>query len=299
MPICFWSRCHCPDNQPCVEHTGLGCSILNGVAITDVTQVADANTRAGEVALGRLGVDTQRAEAIVRDLEARKAELERERDDLERMARDADSMSERRAVVERERQIARRYQNLSNELVAITDEITALGDSAQVAVAPLSAALRIPYSDPAGYCTCYQAKLDQLDAIANQITAEQAAMAQANAAFNSARTLVLPKLRFTFTIAAGVVILIFIILGVGAGWVIAAFVALMFTAITVLGLAAQMGSRRGALLASRTRLYKLWLSYYRIQVIPTCIRPPIGDEEEEDHGHHRPEEEDGEKPRPA
>jgi hypothetical protein len=277
MPICFWNRCHCPDAQPCVEHVGTGCSLINGVAITAASQVNDANTRAGEVALGRLTGDTQRVDAIIRDLEARKADIERERRELEQAAQQADSRSKRRAVVDRERAIEARYRTLSDDLVALTDELHALGNSAQIAVAPLSAALRIPFSDPTGYCTCYDAKLAQLHGLAAQIAAEQATMAAANAAYNAARAVVIPKLRFTFTIAGTVFLLIFIILGLGTGVVIAAFVALLFTAITVLGLAIQTGVRRAALLASRARLYALWLSYYRTQTIPTCLPTVVDD----------------------
>lgn len=272
MPICFWNLCHCPDIQPCVEHTGRGCSIVNGTAITNATQVDDAITRGAEVALGNLGSDIQRVGEITRQLEARKADLERERSELERDANAADSMSERRAVVERERAIARRYERLGDELTAVVDELEALGNPAQVAVAPLSAALVIPYSDATGYCACYQEKLRQLSALAAQITAELATLATATAAYNAARTIILPKLRVTFTIAFGVLILVFVILGVAAGLVIGAFLALMFTAITVVALAIQLGTRRAAVLQSRVRLYKLWLSYYRIQQIPTCIQ---------------------------
>lgn len=280
MPICFWNLCHCPDAQPCVEHTGTGCSIVNGTAIGNVTQVVDANTRAGEVALGSLGVDTQRADAIVLQLETRKAEIERERSELETAGQQANTMAKRRAVIARQRAIARRYARLGDELTALAAELDRLGDTAQVAVAPLSAALQIPYADPSGYCACYRAKLAQLQALATQITAELATMAAANAAYNAARAAAIPKLRLTFTLAAGVFIALFILLGVPAGLVLAAFIALLFTAVTVLGLAVQLGMRRSALLRSRAALYALWLDYYRIQTIPTCQRS-VGSKKED------------------
>jgi hypothetical protein len=272
MPICFWNLCHCPDAQPCTEHTGTGCSIVNGQPITDPSQVDDAVTRAGEVAIGKITGDMQRADAIVRQLEARKAELERERDDFERESRDADSYSKRRALIQRERDIARRNEKLGDELTALAEELHALGNSAQVAVAPLSNALQIPFSDPTGYCTCYQAKVAQLQALAAQIAAEQVTLGAATTAYNAARAVVIPKLKITFSIASVVFLAIFLLLGGAVGAVIGAFVALLFTAVTVVGLAVQLGMRRAAVLRSRARLYALWLSYYRLQTIPTCVR---------------------------
>ncbi len=282
MPICFWKLCHCPDQQPCVEHVGIGCSILNGRAIAVETDVDDPVTRAAEVAIAQLERDRQRVDEIRRRLEDRKAQLERERQELEQQAAAADSRRDRRAVVEKERELARRHEHLSDELVALTDEIDALGNSAMTAMATVSGALKIPYSDPTGYCACYDDKLRQLSALAAQIMAELATLAAAMVAYNAARAAAIPKLRVTFTIALLVFLLMFIFLSLGAALVVGGFLALMFTAITVVGLAFQMAVRRAAMLQSRLRLLKLRLSYYRIQQIPTCQPADEDDDDERD-----------------
>lgn len=268
MPICFWNLCHCPDAQPCVEHTGTGCSIVNGTAITSATQVEDALTRAAEVALGNLSGDLQRAEEITRQLEARKVALERERADFERQANAAGSMSERRAVVQRQRAIAERYARLDGELRAVVAEITALGNAAQVSVAPLSAALVIPYSDAAGYCACYSEKVRRLGAINAQITAELATLGAATAAFNGTRATFRPAI--PFAAPAILILLLFIIISAGVGYLITALVTACLTAMAVLTLAGTIAAQKSAILQSQVRLYKLWLSYYRVQQIPTC-----------------------------
>jgi len=270
MPICFWNLCHCPDAQPqpCVEHTGTGCSIVNGTAITNAAQVDDAITREAEVALGNLSGDLQRAEEITRQLEARKTDLERERADFERQANAADSMSERRAVVQQQQAIAQRYARLDGELRAVTAEINALGNSARVSVAPLSAALIIPYSDAAGYCACYSEKVRQLGSIRSQITAELATLAAATAAFNGTRAGIRPIA--PFALPGVLVLLLFIVIGAGLGFLLTALVTACLTALAVLTLAATLAAQKSAILQSQVRLYKLWLSYYRIQQIPTC-----------------------------
>src|SRR5205085_11673359 len=100
----------------------------------------------------------------------------------------------------------------------------------------------------------------------------------------------IPKLRLTFTIAFTVFLLAFIFLSLGAALVVGAFLALMFTAVTVLGLAIQMGVRRAAVLASRKRLLQLRLSYYRRQEIPTCV---AADDDDDDCDDDDGEDDDG------
>ena len=288
MPICFWNLCHCPDAQPCTEHTGTGCSIVNGTAVTDEKQIDDAVTRGGEAAIAKTESDKQRVEQIVRDLEARKAQLERERSELERQANDADSRDERRAVVEQQRVLMRRHQNLEAEVRALAAEIDGLGAPAAALVAPLSAALKRPYTDAAGYCACYTEKLARLTALDGQITTETTNLGTVTASYNAARTVVLPKLRITFTLAFVIFLMAFIWLSVGAALVVGAFLALLFTAASVVGLAAQLGTRRSAVFQSRAALYTLWLSYYRVQQIPTCIRDvDVDDDEHEENGDNR------------
>ncbi len=158
------------------------------------------------------------------------------------------------------------------EVTALAKEIDGLGTSYITAATTISSALVMPYSDSTGYCKCYTAKLADLTRLSTAIAAELATHTAAVAALNAAKTAVFPKLKFTLTIAIGAVLIVFIILGFWAGLAIAAFVSLMFIAITVVGLAIQMGVRKNAVLVSRIALLKLWLSYYRIQQIPTCVK---------------------------
>ncbi len=286
MPACFWILCHCPDQEPCAEHTGTGCSFLGGRFISAEDQVGDAVTRECEAALAQLDRDSQRLDQIKAQLEARKAELERDRQDLDQQAAAASTRADRQAVVNREREIERKYRNLETEVRDLVREIDNLGNASMTAMTTVSGRLLIPYSDPSGYCECYQEKLRQLARLATSITAELATLAAATAAFNAAKAAAIPKLRITFTLAAGIFLALFIILGVPQGLVVAAFIALLFAAITVIGLVIQLASRRSAMLASRKRLLALRLSYYRIQQIPTCQPVDEDDDDEEDDDDH-------------
>jgi hypothetical protein len=185
-------------------------------------------------------------------------------------------MSERRAVVQQLQAIAQRYARLEGELRAVSAEINALGNSAQSAVAPLSAALVIPYSDAAGYCACYNEKVRQLGAIGAQITAELATLAAATATFNATRATFTPALPI---LVPGVLVLVlFIIFSAALGFILTALITAALTALAVLSLAVNLAVQKAAVLQSRVRLYTLWLSYYRVQQIPTCM--PAADEGE-------------------
>ena len=272
MPSCFWSLCDCPIEQPCPEHDGTGCSLINGKAIEKEADVADAITHAAEAAIAQLEGDTVRLDEIRKTLEDHKTQLEKERDGLEKQAQQAKTKAQRQALVDEERAIAKRHEHLEAEIKALVAEIDALGASFATAAAKITAALAIPYSDPAGYCTCYKAKLADLTKLAGKITVERTTLAAATTAYNSARAGVVPKLKITFSIAIGIFVWLFVMFGTFKGRVFAAFIALLITAIVVVGLCLQLYSLKRAMLQSRIALLKLLLSYYRTQQIPTCVK---------------------------
>src|SRR4051812_32206037 len=105
MPSCFWSLCDCPIEQPCPEHDGSGCSLLNGKAIEKESDVDDAVTHSAEAAIAQLEQDKVRLDAIKRQLEDHKTQLEKEKADLEKMAQNAGSRAQRQAVIDEERAI--------------------------------------------------------------------------------------------------------------------------------------------------------------------------------------------------
>jgi hypothetical protein len=289
MPSCYWSLCDCPQKQPCPEHDGAGCSVLNGKLIANEADIDDAVTRSTEAAIAQIEGDAARVEAIRTTLEARKAELEKARNDLEQEAQRASSMADRKALVDHQRAIAAKYANLSAEITGYVNEIDALGNSYITAATTISKAIVQPYTDPAGYCACYQAKLADLNRLSGLITTEMATMAAATASLNAAKTAVFPKLKFTLTVAIGAVLIVFIIMGFWPGLALAALVSSMFVAITVAGLAIQFAVHRHALLTSRVALLGYWLSYYRVQQVPTCVKAPrtIGSGAAPEHSDHR------------
>jgi hypothetical protein len=287
MPSCYWSLCDCPKTHPCPEHDGTGCSVLNGKQITTEADVDDAVTRSTEAAIAQLQGDVARLTQIRNVLQAKKAQLEKERSDLEQQSQAATNRAERQAVIDQQRAIAAKHANLSAEITGYVNEIDGLGTSYVTAATTISTAIVLPYSDPAGYCACYQAKLADLNRLSGLITTEMATLAAATASLNAAKTAVVPKLKFTLTVATGVVLIVFIILGFWAGLAIAAFLSLMFVALTVVGLAIQLGVRQNARLVSRIALLGYWLSYYRVQQVPTCLKAVHKDHARPEHADHR------------
>jgi hypothetical protein len=273
MTVCYWQLCDCPTNQPCTEHRGLGCSNLNGVAISSDVQVQDANTVGGDAAIAELSDDKQKLASLKAQLDARKAEIERDKAALDAAFRNATNRAQRRAAVDMSEAIAKKYEHLSDELRKVMDQIAATGVGAQVAVNRLSSRLIIPYAAAGGYCSCYQRKQQVLAAIASQLTAEQARSGVLLAQYNAYKVRVYPDLRFTFTIASGFVIFMFVNFGIMVG-LASALVTSLVIVIILLAMIIDTVNMQDALVDSEAKIGSLTLGYYRIQQIPVCLPAP-------------------------
>jgi hypothetical protein len=281
MPVCYWTLCHCPDAQPCAEHEGIECGTFGGRSISDESQVQDAVTRDAENAILALADEDAKLDAVKARLDARKAELERDRDEFQRAVGEARSRAGRQRVIDLERAYESKYRNLNAELLATVAELDAIGQGPQAIVARLSNRVVIPYSSATGYCACYQRKRDRLAALGRQIAAEQTAVGAAQTRYNAYKAQLLPELKIVFSVATTFVIFGYLLFGFPTGHVIL-LLTVIAVAILVLAMVIDLVLLRAAIEASRTRLAKLFLAYYRVQQISTCRVPPPRDEEEED-----------------
>ena len=274
MTVCYWQLCDCPTNQPCTEHRGLGCSILHGVTITSDTQVQDANTAGGDAAIAQLTGDQQKLAQLKTQLDARKAEIERDKTELDTALRNAVNRAQRRAAADKYEVFVKKYEHLDDELRRVMDQINALGAGTQLAVSRLASRLIIPYAAAGGYCSCYQRKQQVLAAIASQLAAEQARYGVLLSQYNAAYSLAYPTLRFTFTIASGFAIFMFVFFAIKTAlfWT---FIDLLVVALVELAMIIGVWAMQVALLNSQVRIAQLTLGYYRIQQIPACTPAPV------------------------
>lgn len=269
MALCYWQLCDCPTNQPCTQHKGLSCSVVNGVSITSHIQVHDANTAGGDSAIAQLSGDKQKLAQLKTQLEARKAEIERDKADLDAAFHTATNRTQRRAAVDKSKAIAKKYEHLNDELRNAMDQITAMGAGAQVAVNKLSSRLIIPYMATGGYCSCYQRKQQVLAAIASQLAAEQARHGVLLARYNAYRAQVYPDLKFTFTIASAFVIFMFVYFELMVG-LASVLVTELVIVLVLIAMIIDVVNMQADLLDSEARIAALTLGYYRIQQIPAC-----------------------------
>jgi multidrug efflux pump subunit AcrA (membrane-fusion protein) len=279
MPQCFWQLCTCPDTQPCPEHKGLECSILNGRLITKPEDVNDALTAEAELSLVAMDADDTRLRQLTTQLETRKRDLEREKQDIERMLRNASGYSERKAAVARAKDLDARLSNLDSELRAILDELDVLERRWKWAVNRVSSRLILPYADPNGYCACYTRKVNRLSAVASMFAREQAIIAAVTAEMNAIRVqlqigfLQFTNLKLANTLAASLTILMFLLTGSLLTAILTLLVGLAAISIGLFILMLHKMTLTARSLAAQRRLLKLFLLYYRLQQIPTC-RPP-------------------------
>jgi len=275
MAVCYWQLCDCPSNQPCTEHHGLGCSSLNGVTITSDAQVQDANTVAGDAAIAQLSGDKQTLAQLKTQLEARKVEIERDKADLQAAFRNATNRAQRRAAVDMSEVMAKKYEHLNDELLKVMDQIAALGVGSQVAVNRLTSRLIIPYAATGGYCSCYQRKQQVLAALASQLAAEQTRHGAFLTHYSSYKAQQFPDLKFTFTIASGFVIFMFVFFGFGVGQASIVVTGLAIGLILI-AMLIDLVNMKADLLDSEEKILRLALGYYRIQQIPFCAPAPVG-----------------------
>jgi hypothetical protein len=168
MSICYWQLCHCPDATPCEEHQGFDCSLVDGVPITNESQIKDAITRSLEGALLVFAGDENQITAIKTRLEKHIAELQEEKSDIERDASAAADRHERSTAADRATRANERAKQIADEVDGVMDELAAMNTRWQTAVATGTARLIIPYADVVGYCPCYDRKKQRLAVIAGQ-----------------------------------------------------------------------------------------------------------------------------------
>lgn len=143
----------------------------------------------------------------------------------------------------------------------------------QVAVSRLTSRLIIPYAATGGYCSCYQRKQQVLAAIASQLAAEQARHGALLVQYNTYKAQVYPDLKFTFTIASGFVIFMFVYFGVGVG-LASVLVTELVVVLILIAMIIDVLNMQADLLASEAKIATLALGYYRIQQIPACTPAP-------------------------
>ncbi len=285
MPICYWNLCHCPDAQPCSEHSGLGCSRWGSQTIQSLSQVSDPITHDAELAAVALDNDQAEANRLRQDLERKKADLEREKNDLEQAFNSADSYSERRAVARRIEGMYDRLAKIQPELQQTIADLNTLNARASVRGALIGTYLIVPYSSASGYCACYTEKQNRLAAIASQRAAEvakltplfaqRAAIGQQVLGLFSSLPNPANIFKITGSLTFVAMLIAFIFLGIKAA-LIALLIGLIVIAIILITMIILLLSIDSQIMAVRQRIVRLDLQYYRLQSISTCVRPAAG-----------------------
>jgi len=280
MVLCYWGKCTCPDRQPCQEHHGNHCGLWNRVQVRQLSQVVDGVTRDADAAIARMTRDESDIDASIRTLEQRKRELEDTKRDLEGAFDNARSPGARRAAIAQGRRAEARVAVVQQELLRVTDDLDAMTQGWQGAFGRLSVRLVIPYTDPAGYCTCYADKQARLAAVNTQITTAMTQWSALKREFNLYRSNLANIVRTPLTIAAGLGLWAYIIFGIGAAFWKAIFVILLVIAILVIALAIRIAWIVKRMAALSRQVQGFQLTYYRMQSILTCIQlagdPPPG-----------------------
>jgi len=283
VPACFWDLCTCPDSQPCGEHDGFRCSILDGRTITSERDIVDDLTRRLEAAAATATGDVARLDEERARLEARAAEVERERADFERALSSASSIADRREVIRKAERLQQKYERTFDELMALGRDLDALVEPSQVAIARGFAAIRDPFSDPTGYCPCYDRKLDALTLLSALIKGEQTTIGNLQAlraAFRAnVAAAVKPVLSLGFVFGQ-ITALAYVFLGLGAATFLI-FVAGLVLILVLLSLLIALFKIDSELDAAIARLLRFLLAYYRVQQIPTCAQAVTPEEIEE------------------
>ncbi|MBT6048294.1 MAG: hypothetical protein HOI47_07300 [Candidatus Scalindua sp.] len=270
MVLCYWKLCSCPDSQPCSEHHGNHCGLFNGLQITNNNQVADSITSNADAAIQRMTADEAAIDAEIARSEARKKQLEEMKRELEAAFDGAQTISQRRAAIQKGKQAYSTAADVNQEIIAVTQKISALTTGWQSAFSVMSTRLIQPYSDPTGFCDCYNSKIKQLASINGQINTAMTAYNADRAELAIYQTNIVNIVKTPGTIVAGLGIWAYIIFGVGAALLKALFVILLFVAILVYALLIRILFivKRMARLSRQIQGFQL--IYYRVQNIGTC-----------------------------
>jgi hypothetical protein len=287
MAQCYWKLCHCPDSQPCAEHTGFFCSTFNGATVDEPGDVNDTVTRDAQIAIVALGEDADKIDRLRGELEAKKSSLEQMRDKIQRGLDNDLSFSERSEVAAEILAARDRLAQLDQEIKQIMADEASLSAKTSMAGGLISTYLIVPYSSPGGYCACYDEKRRQLAAIAAKTNAiRNGELADARAlqayAISQATTFITPiainlgkiigALTVYYAIAA------YAIFGIKAA-VIVLIVGLIVAAIYVFVILLALLLASAKVARARQKIVQLDLQYYRLQNIGSCQRlalPPPG-----------------------
>jgi len=284
MSICYWQLCHCPDATPCEEHQGFDCSLVDGVPITNESQIKDAITRSLEGALLVFAGDENQITAIKTRLEKHIAELQEEKSDIERDASAAADRHERSTAADRATRANERAKQIADEVDGVMDELAAMNTRWQTAVATGTARLIIPYADVVGYCPCYDRKKQRLAVIAGQIAGEQAVYAALLAQSNAIRTTVLTSgtniKNWTGGLVGFAILLAWLWFAFNKTAATVILVSLIVIALALLALLVRIVALQAEMNASQRRLTALVLIYYRLQQISTCRREDLEADED-------------------
>ncbi len=275
MAICYWQLFNCPGTQPCTEHTGLTCRMVNGFPITADSQISDAISTALEALVANLDGDAQKLADMKARVEAHKVALEQERDDIQRLVNAADSWSDRRDVVTAAEQAEKNADAVRKELLKTAEDMDALASGWQMALAKGTNRLIRPFTDTTGYCSCYDRKKQLLAAIDTHIATQQSIYGSNLAAFASVRSMVIQYYQYAAGGGFGILVTIWVYFGVGSLAALqATLVFLIVIAIALAALLLYVMSLKSNMLAAQRQLALLVLLYYRVQRIPTCVKAP-------------------------
>ena len=278
MPICFWNVCHCPDATPCAEHGGSGCSNLNGRNITKESDVSDAVTGAISVAIATLEGEKAAAEQARKKMEDTRKEIEKDHDDLYALIKDASDRASRRAVREKYDELLKKYQNTLQQLGDALDRYNSIVQYPIGQIGRTQPLLIIPYSDPTGYCACYDEKGKRLAAVAAALATEQANLARLAGTLLTIRQTCRKYYKYAGTIivvagsALAWFLYIYLEIAFFGMWTL---VILLAVAVTLAAILANLLYLEHAIAASQILILKLMLQYYQIQSIPTCKKPAL------------------------
>lgn len=315
MALCFWKLCDCPTRSPanpCTQHAGFDCSILNGQVITSEAQVSDPLTTQIEDAIARVDTLATRVQQLQADVQRLKDEVEREQRELEQQVDSASNYSERKAAFDAAERSSERIRRRKNEILQKTEDLEALINDPVPELQVGYSSLMIPYADPTGACACYQAKVAQLASLNTQITTEGLRLytLQSTTFPTAIKNVKVSLIGLGVPVFAGIVLFLsfikVVVFGIGILSVfppIAAAIALLLAFAVILGFLLYAILVAQDILATRKRVLALILSYYRIQQIPTCRIPAVPDsgggdegggdtEQEQDHDQGGDEEDD-------
>jgi hypothetical protein len=174
MTICYWQLCHCPDAQPCVEHSGHQCSQIGNTFITDEHQVSDANTQSLEQLLSRLQLLDDGLLRLYEEMQQEEAELKRRDEELKRNYENATTRAQRESVADDIRSLFGHCSEELDRFRRVWLEAERIEGQEQTQFGRSLGLLMMPFSDPTGYCSCYTEKRARLDALSQKIATEQA-----------------------------------------------------------------------------------------------------------------------------